>query len=282
MKSKTIILSNPNERDKSRGILTIYEEDDIFKCRMRLYEHEKLSKYCKLGIYQNEVFSANLLEKNGTYLSSIVGDFDLNKDFYSAIVDTENNNKPLLAGGTYSGLYFTDNSMFSTIEPDNYKDHFYKDDEDIKEIIDQEITTLDEQPEPETISQDISEDPALVDPTPKQTINTDNIKDLLTSITEQFDYVFKHYPADETLNKMLPNSQFVNIKENEDHYSIGVLTNNENIKYICYAKFCLYNTPAPVELGEHYQWLPLDAEDPLSDGYYIVFQDTTDLKIVQL
>ena len=54
------------------------------------------------------------------------------------------------------------------------------------------------------------------------------------------------------------------------------------MKYICYAVFETYNTPAPEEIGEHYQWLPIDKEDPLSDGYYIVFQDTADLKIVEL
>ena len=57
---------------------------------------------------------------------------------------------------------------------------------------------------------------------------------------------------------------------------------DEEMKYICYAVMCNYNTPAPTELGDYYQWLPLDKEDPLSEGYYIVFQDASDLKILEL
>ena len=56
----------------------------------------------------------------------------------------------------------------------------------------------------------------------------------------------------------------------------------DEMRYICYAVMCTYNQPAPKELGDHYQWLPLDKEDPLSEGYYIVFQDAQDLKIVDL
>ena len=56
----------------------------------------------------------------------------------------------------------------------------------------------------------------------------------------------------------------------------------DEIKYICYAVMRSTNCQPPKELGEHYQWLPLDKDDPLSDGYFIVFQDATDLKIVEL
>ena len=105
MKSKTIILSNENE--KGRGILTIFEEDGLLQCRLRLYNTPKLTRFCKLGIYHNsEVFSANLLEKNNTYTSSMVGDFNIDNDFYSAIIDTENNNQVILSGGTYAGFFF--------------------------------------------------------------------------------------------------------------------------------------------------------------------------------
>ena len=86
MKSKTIILSNENE--KGRGILTLFEEDGLLQCRIRLYNIGKLNRFCKIGIYhENQVYSANLLEKNGVYTSSMVGDFDIDQDFYSAIID---------------------------------------------------------------------------------------------------------------------------------------------------------------------------------------------------
>ena len=114
MKSKTIILSqNETSNNSSRGILTLYIEDELLKSKLRLYNSKPLSKDCKLGIYHNkEVFSANMLERNGVYESSFVGDFEMDKDFYCAIIDTSNNNQVLLAGGTYSGYFFNDNSVF--------------------------------------------------------------------------------------------------------------------------------------------------------------------------
>ena len=113
MKSKTIIISSQHDNEKGRGVLTIYMEDDLLKCKLRLYNTPNLNRYCKLGIYhQNEVFSANLLEKNGSYTSSMVGNFDIEKDFYSAIIDTSNNNNVILSGGTYSGYFFNDQSVF--------------------------------------------------------------------------------------------------------------------------------------------------------------------------
>ena len=72
MKSKTIILSKEDE--KGRGILTLFQDEDLLQCRIRLYNMPKLTRFCKLGIYHNkEVFSANLLEKSGVYTSSMVG-----------------------------------------------------------------------------------------------------------------------------------------------------------------------------------------------------------------
>ena len=70
MKSKTIILSSPNDKQTSpsgRGILTIHEENDLLMCRIRLYNVPELNRDCKIGVYHNKkVYSANLLSKNGT------------------------------------------------------------------------------------------------------------------------------------------------------------------------------------------------------------------------
>ncbi|MBR6778928.1 MAG: hypothetical protein IKM43_02105 [Clostridia bacterium] len=115
MKSKTLILSSIAKEHDGRGILTLYQEDDLLKCKLRLYNTAELTAYCKLGIYhKKEVFTANLLNKSGQYESSFVGDFDIDADFYCAIIDTKNNNNVILAGGTYAGYYFNDTAVFDT------------------------------------------------------------------------------------------------------------------------------------------------------------------------
>ena len=315
MKSKTIILSS--EKENGRGILTIFQENDLLECRIRLYNISNLNKFCKIGIYhQKQVYSANMLEKNGVYTSSLVGDFDINQDFYTAIVDTQNNNNVLLSGGTYAGYYFNDNSVFNS-EFDNpstivdekppqklseqvsfstclcnennnseqnfdkcksckYKEYFYSQNTPILSDKSEDTT--------ETLIQSNKEKNNIEIKSEKQSseIETENNVKIFDSIVSQFKYVFENYPEDSLLTSLLPNSKFVQIKENNDEYSIGVIYSEDKIKYICYAVIQDYNSPAPTELGSHYQWLPIDKDDPLSQGYYIVFQDAHDLKIVEL
>lgn len=301
MKSKTVIISSPNEKENGRGILSILQEEGLLKFRLRLYNTPKLSRYCRLGIYhQKQVYSANLLEKNGVYESSMVGDFDMDQDFYSAIIDTYNKNNVILAGGTYAGYFFNDYSVFNqdsinekdvfkNIEKENpdtniykhneidldcenncdkcanckYKEYFYSNHEEIKINENKQTNT------------EINEE--IKTPTSKDTSS------IIQAIIPQFKYIFENYQLNETLTNLIPSSKFVTINENNEEYSIGAIYNeNEELKYICYALFCNYNTTPPQELGEHYQWLPLDKEDPLSDGYYLVFQDANDLKILEL
>jgi len=280
MKSKTIILS-PTENQNSRGILTLYLEDDLLKVKLRLYSMPNLTPACKIGIYHNnEVFTANIIERNGQYESSLVGEFNMSNDFYCAIINTQNNNQVLLAGGTYAGYYFNDTSVFSPAqnnEIDNteqfnqaetqtpncedcnkcatckYKEFFYSQT--------QEIATQTQETPPQKEEQKIT----------NSTIN---------SLSHQFDYVFNTYPPDQNLTNLVPNSKFVKITENLEEYSIGAIYENEQIKYICYAIKSNYNTAPPTELGKNYQWLPQDNQDPLSEGYYLVFQDSNDLKIL--
>ena len=333
MKSKTIILSA--EGNSGRGILTIYEEDDLLKCKLRLYNIPNLNRFCKLGIYHNnEVFSANLLEKSGVYLSSFVGDFNIEKDFYTAIVDTSNNNQVILSGGTYAGFYFNNQDVFESIEKENpqtnlvsyeefddspnaehnsiysgnsstqmhsakccdedkcahckYKEYFYS----MQNSNKQENTQFDEAENSTkgTLRQAQGDNNVMLSgaETSPNAEQRDNFKDekqqtsVLDALIPQFKYVFENYQADETLNGLITNGKFVKIEENNEQFSIGAIYEQDEMKYICYAVLKDYNTPAPQELGEHYQWLPLDKEDPLSEGYYIVFQDAHDLKIVDL
>ncbi len=329
MKSKTIIISSQSEKNNGRGILTIYEEDGLLKCKLRLYNTPALNRYCKLGIYhQSEVFSANLLEKSGVYTSSFAGSFDMEKDFYTAIVDTSNQNNVLLAGGTYAGYFFNDTSVFNNLEKENPTTNLFNyNNENLNQLTpnDEEIfankTTLlyneDSNKNVETEKEESTLDcnkcehckykeffyaqneqhletnyiednkentiKSLNSPqVDKQNEETSSENTILASLIPQFKYVFENYPEDETLNTLIPNGKFVKIQETNEKYSLGAIYEDDEMRFICYAVFKTYNTPAPEELGEHHQWLPIDKEDPLSDGYYIVFQDTKDLKIVNL
>ena len=114
MNSKTMILQSQTSNKSGRAILTLTKENDLLKTKLRLYSFSALNTNCKLGVFHNnQVYSSNMLFKDGAYISSLVGDFDMDNDFYCAIVDTQNNNEPLLAGGTYGGFYFNDTSVIT-------------------------------------------------------------------------------------------------------------------------------------------------------------------------
>ncbi len=300
MKSKTIILSNIiNQNSNSRGILTLYEEDDLLKCKLRLYSSPKLNVSCRLGIYhKQEVFTANLIEKNEQYESSFVGNFDMSQDFYCAIIDTSKNNQPILAGGTYAGYYFNDTSVFENThsQAQNFEKEFdqvskpmnCEDCNKCKNCKYKEFFYSTSQQTPKTPNPQIkceekhlpvANESASEKEAPKQTpaINTS----WLDAITPQFKYIFENYPANEILNKKIDGGKFVNITENGEEYSLGAIYENEHLKYIAYAVKCNNSANPPKELGENFQWLPLDIMDPLSEGYFLVFQDTSDLKILE-
>ena len=326
MKTKTIIISSQKENSNARGILTVFSENGILSCRIRLYNVNNLSKFCKLGIYhENEVFSGNLLENDGVFTCAIVGDFDIDKDFYSAIVDTSNNNEVILSGGTYAGYYFNDDSVFNdltydvepipVIESDSpevasihdcsdcekcsnceYKKYFFEHNAEYEEppimlntpkqdvyqtekekMSDDELEKVSNEYLAETIQTDTPNAPTPITEIPAQ--STGN---LFSTIIPQFKYVFENYEANTQLNNLIPNSKFVSICEGGESYSIGAIYSNDEIKFLCYAVQKENSINPPAELGEHYQWLPLDIEDPLSEGYFVVFQDAHDLKIVEL
>ena len=359
MKSKTIIIQSQTNKS-GRGILTLYEEEDLLKCKLRLYNTEKLTNNCKLGLYHNnQVYSANLLEKSGVYESSLVGEFNLSNDFYTAIVDTANENRVLLSGGTYNGCYFEDSSVITSelsqtdmnisemadIHQNNlnlaenvdnlitqnnlesnypihyptdcnkcasciYKEYFYNHENNphgnngLTYNQNSENTTfLSGEVKANTpLKAQNNENSHTQQPADLQThqpldfqakadaqnlnnqqTNSEEINEtMLSSLIPQFNYVFENYPPNTELNSLIENGKFVEINEAGESYSIGAIYQQDKMKYICYAIKCNYNATPPKELGEHYQWLPTDSEDPLSEGYYIVYQDAEDLKILEV
>jgi hypothetical protein len=279
MKSKTIILSDPNSQTNARGILSFYEEDDLLKCKLRTYSMPKLPRETKLGIYHNkEVFSSNLIERNGQYESSLVGTFNIDADFYCALINTQNN-QPIIAGGTYGGHFFNSPEVFTeqTEEPPKqpcqncenciYKQHFY--------------SSKTEEPTLIQSQQEIKTEPQINQQSEEKLEEKIETKTISQSILPQFKYIFNTYPENPILNSKINGGKFVDITENGENYSLGAIYEENELKYIAYAIKCPNNATPPAEIGKHYQWLPLDILDPLSEGYFIVFQDANDLKILE-
>lgn len=106
----------------------------------------------------------------------------------------------------------------------------------------------------------------------------------LDNINDQIQELLENYPPEKQLENIIPDAKFVRINDNEadNYYVLGVIYQNDKIKYIAYGVPGTFNSEPPAELQDKSQWLPLDVEDPLSDGYYLIYQDANTGNLVDL
>ena len=113
-------------------------------------------------------------------------------------------------------------------------------------------------------------------------MSTDDEKlNFLNDIIYQLDELLAKHPADELLNSIIPNSRFVKV-DGDKPYVIGVIYEDKMLKYIAYGVPAIYNALPPADLGQHYQWLPLNPRDVMSDGYFMIYQDAINGTIVEI
>lgn len=94
-------------------------------------------------------------------------------------------------------------------------------------------------------------------------------------ISDQLQELFQNYPKETNLCKLIDNSNWIKIDtgiDNKNHV-IGIITHNNDIKYICYGVPSTYSTTPPTEMRGYCQWLPIDTQDPYNNGYWVMYQD---------
>lgn len=95
------------------------------------------------------------------------------------------------------------------------------------------------------------------------------------SISEDIDKLFETYSEEEFLSQIIPFSKWAKIEneENDDYYVLGLIYENDEVKYICYGVPGMYDETPPVELKDFAEWLPLDSTKENEYGYWITYQD---------
>lgn len=106
--------------------------------------------------------------------------------------------------------------------------------------------------------------------------NNDNFFDM---ISEQLDDLFGKYPHFKELEELVPGSKWIKVDFENDgkYYIIGLIYENEVLKYIA------YGVPGekdklPDELNGFSQWLQLNE----NEGYWIMYQDAETGESIQL
>lgn len=93
-------------------------------------------------------------------------------------------------------------------------------------------------------------------------------------IEKQISKLFSIYSPMPELTKLIDNSRWVKIPQgNGNYYCIGLIYDNEEVKYISYAVSGDFSETPPEELGTEAQWLPVNVLFPKESGYWLMFQD---------
>ena len=108
----------------------------------------------------------------------------------------------------------------------------------------------------------------------------ENIKpdhEFYNMIADQIDELFARYPREKNLETLIDNSMWCKIDTDTDnkYYVVGIIKENNDIKYICYGVPGNYNIEPPLELKDYSQWLPTDPSAPYDNGYWVMYQDST-------
>lgn len=108
-----------------------------------------------------------------------------------------------------------------------------------------------------------------------QSNENENDDTFFDGIKEQIQNLFDKYPEEEFLNDIIPNSKWVKIdyEQNGEYYVVGLMYEDDKIKYVCYGVPGMYAPESPKELSGFSQWLPLDSTKPQGFGYWITYQD---------
>lgn len=272
-------------------VFDIFEEIDIsnqFYCALMQQNNGKSEAFLAGGTYDGMVFSnidlANAKDKTDPKTESYIDECiskefenDLNqcsdctykKDFYDSkykTVKPEFEQKEQLNKSLNQQLNSNENIRTGNNNQSEFRQKYYENKQAIKKLEENDNETPQNNPS--------SEDENL----------TARPGDFLSSVAEQIDELFATYPPEEQIIRIIPNSKFIKITDSQDDssYIIGVIYENDEIKYLVYGVPLTYNATPPIEMGSNFQWLPLDPDDPMSDGYFLIYQNASDGKIVEV
>ena len=70
-------------------------------------------------------------------------------------------------------------------------------------------------------------------------------------------------------------------EESGDYYVLGLIYEEDELKYVCYGVTGIYQKNPPRELSGYPVWFPLDKEKREGFGYWLTYQDAESGKSVK-
>lgn len=290
---KSVVLTSVRGA-KEKGVLTLeYDMGEIYG-NVRLYNFDKEPEgILSLGILKDKrVIKAGLIKENeGFYTFKIAGENEINT-FSCALVNfIKGEALPILMGSTNGAVtneerlcnslcVLDENTNLESTEKElNENGVFLEDQEEIEQIIDKEFNSVCNNNCSECKYRDAFyklEDDEFV---PEEKLET-----FYDDIKEQIDTLFNKYPEEDILKEIIPDSKWAKIdfEDKGEYYVVGLLYENNKVKYVCYGVPSSHQDEPPKELKGFCQWLPIDVNKENSFGYWITYQDAETGESVEL
>ncbi|MBO4413014.1 MAG: hypothetical protein J5779_03265 [Clostridia bacterium] len=292
---QTLILSSLNSGNE-KAVLTFEQTNNLVEGKIRLYNFkEQISGILSLAFMsEGKIMKCALNFLNNNYYA-FKTENDLNlKKFTCALVNIKNGiASPLLLGASNGNtpqtldlklaenLYLLDDENLTTEKVANaikksglnYSDEL---EQDIECAISAELGGVEKCANckyREAFFKDTKTVTTNATKTQKpQVLETENFYD---EIKEQIESLFNKYPEETFLNEVIPNSKWIKVdyEENGEFYVIGLIYEDEKIKYISYGVPGEFKIKPPKELTENAQWLPLDPTKPEDLGFWLTYQN---------
>ena len=102
----------------------------------------------------------------------------------------------------------------------------------------------------------------------------ENREIIFEGLGERLEYLLENYPPCTSLNSAYEDSRWVEVKEEDCSYVVGVLYNASGVTTVCYGIKGEYNKKPP---KGGYEWLPTDVNKWEEEGYWIIYQQIESL-----
>lgn len=273
-------------KGKEKGVLTLEYDGGEIIGNVRLYNFSSEPEgILSVGILSDgQVLKAGLTSENtGFYTFKLGGSKELG-NFSCAIVNFVKGEATPILYGSCGNVPTTEERLINSLsvfdeQPSvenvsktlDQNQIFLDNQDEIDELIDNQFSACDNKCS-ECKYRDaffkLEDEPFVEEVEEEQDTFFDGIK-------EQIETLFDKFPEEEILKEIIPESKWVKIdyEEKGEYYVVGLLYENDIVKYVCYGVPSVYSDEPPKDLKGFAQWLPIDSAKEEGFGYWITYQD---------
>lgn len=292
---KSVVLTSV-DAGKEKGVLSLEYDGGELLGNVRLYNFAKEPDgILSVGIlYNGQVYKAGLTQENAYFYTFKLNSSQEMNNFSCAIVNFVNGEPKALLHGATGGANKTEERLINSLSVFDGKADiksveqtldqngiFFENQEEIDALIDNEVARC---------TNNCSEckyrdaffklEDKIV---PQEEIEVPE-ETFFDGIKEQITTLFDRFPEEDILKEIIPDSKWakIDMEETGEYYVVGLMYENDAIKYVCYGIPSVYGDEPPKELKGFAQWLPIDSTKSDGFGYWITYQDAESGENVKL